>query len=225
MRKKRWVRIVTLLVFCCILFSCGKENSSTAEAEKGSVYGTVTYLATGDPVDNASVRLKPGYQSGHIHNYGQSNQHEHSWLTGYDGTYEFLDVEPGKYHITVFKTEYDDLIDDFVIEVKDGERIRRDVQIEKLPVVYTYEATTSTSEYPYSVTFNGYVASEGSPVYVERGFCYGLDYQTKVPVSGNGIGPFFTTVTAWYNIDWYKAYIVSSSGQCIYGETVYIGWK
>ena len=113
MRNNRLIGVWALIVLCCIFFGCDKESS------KGSIYGTVTDFATGDPVAYANVQLRPGGETA---------------LTGYDGVYDFLDIPDGNYSIVVSKAEYNDLIDNYVIEVKNGRRVRRDVQIEKLPV-------------------------------------------------------------------------------------------
>lgn len=107
-----------LIFLGSMVFSgCGTENNSMDEGA-GSIYGVVTDYATGEPVANANVSLQPG---------GETT------LTGYDGTYEFLNVIDGEYTIIVSKAEYTDLIDDYVISMRDSRRMRRDVQIKKLP--------------------------------------------------------------------------------------------
>ncbi|MCQ2077535.1 MAG: carboxypeptidase-like regulatory domain-containing protein [Bacteroidaceae bacterium] len=106
-------------LFAAVVFlasSCKKDADVTMK--QGAIYGTVTDFATGDPVYNANVQLRPS---------GETT------LTGSDGTYEFPDIKDGDYTIVVSKAEYTDLIDDYVIKVKDGRRVRRDVQIEKIP--------------------------------------------------------------------------------------------
>lgn len=85
--------------------------------EERGIYGTITDYATGDPVINANVQLRPS---------GETT------LTGFDGRYEFNDIAKGNYSISVSKVEYTDLIDDYVITV-DSRMMRRDVQIKKLP--------------------------------------------------------------------------------------------
>lgn len=108
---------LVLLVICTMMLGCGTEEPNNDSAS-GSIYGVITDYATGEPVQNANVQLRPS---------GETT------LTGYDGTYEFLDIQDGNYAITVSKAEYTDLIDDYIIEVRNGRRVRRDVQIEKLP--------------------------------------------------------------------------------------------
>lgn len=112
MKKKLFY--ITYLFCILVFFSCEKKDK---EPELGSLYGIVTDLTTGSPVQNANIQLQPS---------GETT------LTGSDGTFEFLDLEFGNYSLVVRKVGYSDLIDDYVIAVKDGRRIRRDVQIEKL---------------------------------------------------------------------------------------------
>jgi len=119
MKTKPLFKIVTLLIACCVLFGCGKDD------KPGSIVGMVTDYSTGNPVANANVQLRPG---------GETT------LTGSDGMYEFLNVASGSYFITVSKAEYTDLIDDYVIEVSGGKMVRRDVQIVKRPAtVHLYD--------------------------------------------------------------------------------------
>ena len=110
---------LSLVVICaCLICACNNNNNPDIIEAEGSIYGVITDFATGEPVQSANVQLRPsGFTT----------------LTGSDGMYEFLDVEDGNYSITVSKAEYTDLIDDYVITVKNGRRMRRDVQIEKIP--------------------------------------------------------------------------------------------
>ena len=107
-----------LLIFVSILnFNSCKPDSIE---ELGSIYGVVTDKATGEPVKNANVQLRPS---------GETT------LTGTDGRYEFVDLKNGEYSITVSKTEYTDLVDDYVIVIDGDKAMRRDVQIEKIPAL------------------------------------------------------------------------------------------
>lgn len=120
MKSYHFIVFSAFFIICCAMFGCNPETVSSegGNAGDGSIYGCVTDFATGDPVINANVQLRPS---------GETT------LTGYDGMYEFLEIPDGNYSITVSKAEYSELIDDYVIEVKNGKRMRRDVQIEKLP--------------------------------------------------------------------------------------------
>lgn len=119
MKTNHLIKVAALLILCYAMVACGKEDNPFGGGNgSGSIYGCVTDFATGEPVRNANVQLRPS---------GETT------LTGYDGMYEFLDISDGNYSITVSKAEYTDLVDDYVIEVKNGRRMRRDVQIEKIP--------------------------------------------------------------------------------------------
>lgn len=114
---RKHITIIALFTIISILMAGCKKKESVSP---GSIYGTITDFATGEPVKNANVKLR---QTGA------------TTLTGSDGMYEFLNVPTGNYNINVSKAEYNDLIDDYVIVVNSGDRVKRDVQIEKLPSV------------------------------------------------------------------------------------------
>lgn len=107
--------MIIIIASCCVWYSCAKDVGE----ESGSIYGFVTDAATGEAVANANVILIETGEAA---------------ITSSNGMYEFPDVSSGNYSIKVSKVEYSDLIDDYVIVVKEGKRVRRDVQIEKQPV-------------------------------------------------------------------------------------------
>ena len=115
-------RLISLFSLLLIFVSILNFNSCKPDSieELGSIYGVVTDKATGEPVKNANVQLRPS---------GETT------LTGTDGRYEFVDLKNGEYSITVSKTEYTDLVDDYVIVIDGDKAMRRDVQIEKIPAV------------------------------------------------------------------------------------------
>lgn len=108
---KRLITITLMALSAVILWLACKKEVST-----GTIYGTVTDYATGEPVKNANVKLNPG---------GDAT------LTGSDGTYQFQDLKPGKYSLSFSKAEYSDLDDDYVIELEAGKNVCRDVQMRK----------------------------------------------------------------------------------------------
>lgn len=110
-------KLLYIICLLSILVGC-QSNENELGDNNGAIYGCITDFATGNPIHNANVQLRPT---------GETT------LTGSDGMYEFLDIEDGNYSITISKAEYGELIDDYVIQVKNGRRMRRDVQIEKIP--------------------------------------------------------------------------------------------
>ncbi len=116
---KRIVSLFSLLLIFVSILNFNSCKPDPAE-ELGSIYGVVTDKATGEPVKNANVQLRPS---------GETT------LTGNDGRYEFLELKDGNYSIVVSKTEYTDLVDDYVITIEGSKSIRRDVQIEKIPAL------------------------------------------------------------------------------------------
>lgn len=101
-------------VFAFLISCGGSEGSSEGKVyESCGIYGHVTDYETGEDVANASVQLRPG---------GDTT------LTGADGMFEFRGLPAGDYSITVSKAGYSDLVDDYVITVRDR-MVRRDVQI------------------------------------------------------------------------------------------------
>lgn len=110
-------RFLFFACLCGLLISFASCEKKDKETELGSIYGVITDLTTGNPVQSANVQLQP---------MGETTQ------TGSDGAYEFPDIEDGKYTLKVTKVGYSDLMDDYIITVKNGRRVKRDVQIEKL---------------------------------------------------------------------------------------------
>lgn len=134
MKTNHFIKFVALLLVCCIMFGCGKNKNI------GSIYGTVTDYATGDPVGNANVSLNPR---------GETT------LTGSDGTFQFNDIEDGNYSLSLSKNGYVDLDDDYVIEIANGNNVRRDVQLKQSRVVVTVNGIEiDTLDFGSDVSFN-----------------------------------------------------------------------
>lgn len=81
-----WLVLLTLF-----LNSCTKDEVNLV----GNIYGKITSTFDGEPLSGVSVTITPG---------GRST------LTGSDGSFNFVDCEPGQYNIqaqkTGFKTNY-----------------------------------------------------------------------------------------------------------------------
>lgn len=113
-RISKAVKAAALLVLCCAMLGCGKEDETT---KLGSIFGTVTDFSSGEPVSNANVRLNPR---------GETTS------TGSDGMFQFNDVPNGTYSLSLSKNGYVDLDDDYAIKIENGNNVRRDVQMKRL---------------------------------------------------------------------------------------------
>lgn len=107
---------ITLMIFAIVILWHG----CTKPEEAGTIYGTVTDFATGVPLSYVQVTFLPS-----------------GWtaLTGADGTYQFEDLKPGQYSLSVLKTGYVDLNDSHIIELASGENVRCDVLMQKIQVL------------------------------------------------------------------------------------------
>ena len=111
---KRLIFVAMLLIAsAAIWFGCkDKEEEYT-----GSISGIVTDKATGEPIKNAGVELKPS---------GKNT------VTGSDGQFEFVEIELGEYTLVATKTGYNDG-ESSKITVSAGQTAHCDIQMEKLP--------------------------------------------------------------------------------------------
>lgn len=110
--KKLSILIGAVLFICGVYYSCLPK-----EELPGSIYGVVADKATGEPIKSAGVELSPsGLKT----------------ITGSEGQFEFVELDPGKYTLLVTKTGYLEGVSS-TIEVKAGQQAKGDVQIEKLP--------------------------------------------------------------------------------------------
>lgn len=83
MKKTLFLCLVALPLF----LSCSKEEVDSF----GTLYGVVTDTRTGDPLTNVTVTLSPG---------GTTK------ITGSDGLFEYTELTPQQYTITVQKSGY-----------------------------------------------------------------------------------------------------------------------
>lgn len=170
--------IISIAIICILMTSCKKDKSSASSTQQGSIYGIVTDFASGDYVRHANVQLRPS---------GETTQ------TGYNGQYEFKNIEDGDYTIVVRKAEYSDLIDDYVISVRDGRRMRRDVQIQKLPQMLQI---VDNNQHPLpELDFGSYAGVSQKSFNLFNGGLVNLDFTiTKTANWITQINPSFGTV-------------------------------
>lgn len=103
--------LLLALAFPLLAISCKEQELP------GSIYGTVTDKATGEPINAAGVELHPT---------GSKT------VTGSEGQFEFAELESGDYRLAISKTGYIELTD-IKVAVKAGIQTKSDIQIEKLP--------------------------------------------------------------------------------------------
>ena len=104
-------------LFILLLFG-GLYQSCMPDIElSGSIYGTVEDKATGEPIKSVWVELLPsGLKT----------------TTGSDGAFEFIEIDPSVYSLSVRKAGYIDYASDSII-VQHGQTVKADIQIERLP--------------------------------------------------------------------------------------------
>lgn len=127
----KYVALAVALSTIIVLYGCKEE-----EELQSSIYGMVTDYATGNPIGNVNVRLRPS---------GETT------LTGSDGAFEFKNLDPGKYSLLLSKAEYADFDDDSIMVLDAGKSMKRDVQMRKL--VSSLRITDMSGEIIHSLDF------------------------------------------------------------------------
>ncbi|MBQ0016572.1 MAG: carboxypeptidase regulatory-like domain-containing protein [Bacteroidales bacterium] len=112
--RKILFALLSCMALATVWYGCSKNEDEGEQT--GIIYGTVTDFATGEPVGDANVKLKPS---------GETT------LTGSDGSFEFTGLTAGKYTLQLSKAGYNDLDDDYVIQLEAGKNVKRDVQMRK----------------------------------------------------------------------------------------------
>ena len=103
------------LVSFCVLCSCDKK---TEPKVTGSLYGSVTDKATGEPIKYAKIELMPT---------GMSVR------TGDDGNFEFVKIEQGSYNLYVTKSGYMEYKTNDIPINEDSKDRPVNILLEKLP--------------------------------------------------------------------------------------------
>lgn len=126
-----------------ILFAAILLTSTCEEPEYdmyGSVFGMITNSKTNEVVSGAQVVLAPGNITA---------------VTGADGNYEFQELEPGQFRLTVSADGYESYTRQITVVV--GERIICDVQLTPLEQISDMELSTDRLDFGTSrteLTFN-----------------------------------------------------------------------
>ncbi len=114
---KRFYFICSLLA-ATILYCCSKDI--TEEPKVGSIAGSVTDSTTGEPVATVNVSIDPS---------GSST------VTGSDGSFSFVNLEPGYYKLSIHKEGYNS--SSISVTVKAGESISAHMTIDRIPAKLT----------------------------------------------------------------------------------------
>lgn len=110
---------IVILLVLSLLSSCSSDIEG-AEDVYGEIIGSVNDYTTGEPVSSVNVTLSPG---------GKST------VTGSDGRFEFVNVKPDKYSITISKDGYSPTTKEY--SVASGESVEAHLLIERIPAQIT----------------------------------------------------------------------------------------
>lgn len=108
------------ILIICLLGLCSCSSDSTEEVNTGGIAGSVSDQTTGDPVATVNVTLSPS---------GKST------VTGSDGSFSFVDLEPDDYTIDIRKEGYNP--NSNRIRVTAGQQSQAHLLIERIPAIVT----------------------------------------------------------------------------------------
>lgn len=108
------------ILIICLLGLCSCSSDSTEEVNTGGIAGSVSDQNTGDPVATVNVTLSPG---------GKST------VTGSDGSFSFVDLEPDDYTIDIRKEGYNP--NSSRIRITAGQQAQAHLLIERIPAIVT----------------------------------------------------------------------------------------
>lgn len=96
MNKLKLALGVIIAFTLCLTVSCNKENEKTT----GQIQGVVTDASTNAPIQGVSITIDPSGMSA---------------VTNSDGSYEFVDLDPGQYTLKAVKEGYEELAKDLTV--------------------------------------------------------------------------------------------------------------
>ena len=85
---KQWL-VVVVPVFLCLLWGCPALPFPPPQARAATVEGYVVKAATGEPLEGASVNLRPA----------RGGKADYSAVTRPDGHFLLTQIEPGQYRL------------------------------------------------------------------------------------------------------------------------------
>lgn len=172
-----WLVIMMAAFVSVNLVSCGDDDDVAEEDKVGSIYGIVTELGTAEPMKAVGVEL---FNFSSYKEYSGKYEFKDKTtllktITFDDGHFEFNNLNPGQYGVTVVADGYETI--DGIVSVEAGRQARIDLQIE--PVFTGMDIKTTVSTFSGNkVTLKG-ECKVGSyynlsyPAPNEMGFVYG----------------------------------------------------
>ncbi|HIZ85258.1 MAG TPA: carboxypeptidase-like regulatory domain-containing protein [Candidatus Coprenecus stercoravium] len=120
-----------LLALLCTVCAFALNSCSNDETPAtGGIYGAISDAETNEPVAGAQVLLSPG---------------NIATVTGYDGNYEFQDLEAGQYKLTVSASGYTD--NSRQVSVTAGDRLICDMKLQKTEQVAGMALSRTTLDF------------------------------------------------------------------------------
>ncbi|MDE6339746.1 MAG: carboxypeptidase regulatory-like domain-containing protein [Muribaculaceae bacterium] len=120
---KQLIIIFVFLLGICAASSCSSDISE--ENKYGSIAGSVSDATTGEPVPTVRVKLTPG---------------GNSTVTGTDGSFNFLNLEPAEYTLDISKEGYK--ANSAKVNVRIGAPTSAHLLIERIPSIVTADRET-----------------------------------------------------------------------------------
>ena len=158
-------KFLVLCLFCATVIAftgCAKDEEDVT----GSIYGIVTDADNGEPIKSANVSLNPG---------GRST------VTGTDGRYEFLDLQPGQYTVQVVKSGYESNTKHITVEV--GKTASGDMVLSKASSKLRLNTNTlNFGSGQTSLSFN--ISNIGTTGSINWSISSSLDWVQISPLSG-----------------------------------------
>ena len=166
MKKIIAISICTLTVLLC---SCSQDITETSSV--GSIAGSVSDRTTGEPVATVNVSISPG---------GSQT------VTGSDGSFSFVNLEPGEYSLSIRKEGYTP--NTVNATVKAGTPTSVHMTIDRIPASITADKTLldfgeSLTTLSFTIVNSGYT---DLAYRVETGGCEWLSTDPEMDILGYG---------------------------------------
>ena len=127
MRKLQLLEFAALLLVCCAMLGCEKQNVEPEPEIVTKIYGTVFDYETGNPLQGAQIQFGRYHESYYGHEFYRIS----SSVSGSDGFYELIFGElpqSSSYDIYQIRVDYSDWYTKIVsLDVVEGNSYRIDI--------------------------------------------------------------------------------------------------